>query len=386
MKRNPYYQLKYIADIPYLIAYGQANAEFKHDLRLNETGAYLWNQLENISSTEELISLCNKHFECSPEQYPIVKNTVTQFIDTLCQKGILLSNADIKLQAPLCKTLEIAGLFCRLYGSKEAFSHEFDSFITSRELIDDSLVQEIHIQTTLPKHTGNGKVLLRNRELTIVEGEDKYLLFFPSSEQIIEAHISFDGRISTIFCTPNFTQSGKTELLYAIRTLFLYFAQKHHMLAIHSASILYKGKIWLFSAPSGTGKSTHAMLWNNILQTPIINGDLNLITLQQETPIVHGIPWCGTSGIYDTASYPLGGIILLKQGPENQVTVLSEDLKQLMVLHRCISPSWTATLLEQNIDIIQNIYDKVLVCQFTCTKTANAVTCIQETIDAYLAT
>ncbi len=384
MKRNPYYRLKYIADIPYLIAFGQATADFKRDLRLNETGAFLWNQLENISTMEELLLSCSKHFKCTPEQSPLLEATVKQFIDTLYGFGILLPADDTTLQDASCKTLEIAGLFCRLYGPDEAFSNEFNAFVTSKEPLADSFIQEIHISTNLPEHTKSGKVLLRNKELTIMEGEDKYLLFFPSSKQVTEAHISIDGSISTLFCTPQFTEDGKTEILYAIRTLFLYFAQKHQMLAIHSASILYQGKIWMFSAPSGTGKSTHAELWKKLLQTPVINGDLNLITLQEGKPVVHGIPWCGTSGIYDTASYPLGGIILLKQAPENRITYISEDLKQLMVLHRCISPSWTDALLEQNLEIIQKLYSKIFICRLSCTKTDEAVNCLKQAIDAYL--
>ena len=33
------------------------------------------------------------------------------------------------------------------------------------------------------------------------------------------------------------------------------------MFALHSASLLYLEKAWLFSGPSGMGKSTHTALW-----------------------------------------------------------------------------------------------------------------------------
>ena len=65
---------------------------------------------------------------------------------------------------------------------------------------------------------------------------------------------------------------------------------------------------------------THTNLWKEQFGTKIINGDLNLIgwsngeqtNIGQSVdkpgskghPIVYGMPWCGTSGIASTKSYP----------------------------------------------------------------------------------
>ena len=63
-------------------------------------------------------------------------------------------------------------------------------------------------------------------------------------------------------------------------SFFLFAAQKHGKFAIHSASILYKEKAWLFSGHSGMGKSTHTQMWHDLLQTPYLNGDLNLLAME----------------------------------------------------------------------------------------------------------
>ncbi len=384
MRKNPYYRLKYIAGVPYLLTFGQGNADFKHDLRLNETSVFLWEQLEKVSDIEELMELSRAYFQCSQEQYQQMEASVREFVSTLYRKGILLPKENVVKNTLPYKVLEIAGLFFRLYGPAKAFAEELLAFETSKEFPDDSPVQEICVQMGFPQQTENGTLILRKESLSIVEGIDTYRLFFPASNQILETHISKDGKNATIYCVPELTSEGVNEISYAMRICFLYYAQLHGMLAIHSSSILYKEKIWLFSAPSGTGKSTHAQLWQDIVHTPIVNGDLNLITIKDNIPSVHGIPWCGTSGIYDVHTHPLGGVIFLKQGLENQVSSLSEDQKQLYLLHRSISPAWIEVMQERNISMIESLYDKILICRLTCNKEEEAVHCIKKAIDAYL--
>ena len=55
------------------------------------------------------------------------------------------------------------------------------------------------------------------------------------------------------------------EIFFAIRTIFLYNASFKGMYAIHSASVLYKDKAWLFSGHSGAGKSTLQICGKNFL-------------------------------------------------------------------------------------------------------------------------
>ena len=71
------------------------------------------------------------------------------------------------------------------------------------------------------------------------------------------------------------TEEEQDSLFLAIRPVFLFLAQKKGMFVLHSASLLYLEKAWLFSGPSGMGKSTHTALWKKLFDTPFLNGDLN---------------------------------------------------------------------------------------------------------------
>ena len=136
---------------------------------------------------------------------------------------------------------------------------------------------------------------------------------------------------------------------------------------LHSCSLLFRNKVWAFSAPSGTGKSTHCSIWNRLYETPIVNGDLNLIGLENGEPYVYGTPWCGTSGIYDTGKHKLGGIILLKQGLKNHIDHLSMEQKILLVQQRLVTSVWDEEMLKKTFDIVKQLVKAIYVCRYYCT-------------------
>ena len=156
------------------------------------------------------------------------------------------------------------------------------------------------------------------------------------------------------------------------------------MAVLHSASLLYRDRAWLFSGHSGIGKSTHTKLWNDLLQTPLLNGDLNLLAIENGQPVIHGLPWCGTSKISDVHTYALGGIILLKQAETDFAEALSESQKQLLIMQRFISPSWTEEQQTANLRFAKELAPHILICRLHCTPSPSAVTAIKQTIDTYL--
>lgn len=388
MKQNPYYRLTYIAGIPYLLSYGQGNADYRRDLRLNETGVFLWNNAKNAADVKELVALCAAHYECTPKEYPAMAKDVSHFINALYHKGILLPETSTLPDAIPAKTLRIADLYLELFGPEEAFLQSLLSFETTDMPKKDAPLQQVRISFAPPAFTQNGALLLRNKSLCVLDHEDSYILLFPEFSHVAEVHLAKSGQYVTCFCRQPLSSLDLTalqeELSYAMRICFFYFAGKNKMVVLHSSSILYRDKIWLFSAPSGYGKSTHTDLWNRFVQTPVINGDLNLISATKSGAVVHGIPWCGTSGFYDTHTYPLGGIVFLEQNKENVLDTLSDDQKQLRLLHRILTPSWTEEMHKENVRIVETFYGKILICKYACQKNESAVTLVKSAFDSYL--
>lgn len=89
----------------------------------------------------------------------------------------------------------------------------------------------------------------------------------------------------------------------------------------HGAAILWRGRVWVFTANSGTGKTTQYMLWKLCFgsEIKILNGDKPLLEFRKDGILVHPSPWRGKEGLGSLDAAPLGGIILLEQSEENRM-------------------------------------------------------------------
>lgn len=382
MKRSKDYMLCHISGIPYLLPFGQGIADHRRGIKINETGVYLWELLKRDCTEDMLVSKCASHFHADSALLPGLRKDIQQFLNILQAHGIVESS-QAKPDSPVSfyRQIKIGGLLLELSGPASAFSDFFLPFAVQK---CENVHQRIRVLCRMPAKHPNGAVLLRSSDLVVMEGEAEYIFLFPALRHIWEARMTRDGSLMTFYCRPPFTDAFRENLFHAIRLGFLYLSQRHHMAVIHSASLLYQGRAWLFAAPSGTGKSTHTGLWNQVLQAPLINGDLNLLAMDGETPFVHGLPWCGTSGISNTGSYPLGGIILLRQAEKNYVEALSEDRKQLLVMQRFISPAWSKKQQEANLSFAGRLLPHIFICRLHCTKEVSAVYVIKQAIDSYL--
>lgn len=383
MKRSNEYMLCELAGLPYLLPFGQGIADHRRGIRINPTGAYLWELLKCHRSEETLLSLCAAHFHAQEDELPGLSRDIRQFLAILDSYGMIqreLSDIGPKDSHPW-GYVEIGGLVLELKGPHTAFSQQFSSFAVKEP---SCVHQTVTVLDRRPPQRANGQVLLRNEELILMENQEEYILLFPSFHQLWEGRLTKDGSLFTFFCRPPHTEEFRENLFHAVRLGFLYLAQRHHMAVIHSASLLYRGRAWLFSGPSGAGKSTHTELWHKLFDTPLLNGDLNLLAPRKGTATVLGLPWCGTSGISQNCSFPLGGIILLKQADTNRVETLSPDQKQLLVLQRLISPSWTPGQQQENLTLSGSIASSGLVCRLYCTREAQAADTMRHAIDCYL--
>lgn len=94
----------------------------------------------------------------------------------------------------------------------------------------------------------------------------------------------------------------------------------------HASALAADGEGILFSADSGTGKSTHADLWEKYLKEHEIirlNDDKPVIRMFGERPVVYGSPWAGKHSIHTNASAPVKALVFLEQGADNKIERIS---------------------------------------------------------------
>lgn len=90
----------------------------------------------------------------------------------------------------------------------------------------------------------------------------------------------------------------------------------------HCSALSVDGEGILFSADSGTGKSTHARLWRQYMgdhEIVALNDDKPLVRIVDGKPIVYGTPWAGKHAIHSNGSAPVKALVFLEQSLDNSI-------------------------------------------------------------------
>lgn len=151
---------------------------------------------------------------------------------------------------------------------------------------------------------------------------------------------------------------------------------------LHSASILYNGKGYLFTAPSGTGKTTHIRLWKKYFGNKIefINGDKPVLRNKDGQIYVYGTPWQGKEDYGNNINAPLAGIFLLQRGKENSVERASVREAIPFLLAQTLRYQ-SENEVEKLLTFIENIVVNIPVYKLSCNMELSAVETAVSVID-----
>lgn len=117
-------------------------------------------------------------------------------------------------------------------------------------------------------------------------------------------------------------------------TGFYSFVSKKQTLLMHASAVSYKGNGIIFTAPSGTGKTTQAELWRRYRNATILNGDKVFLKQELDGIYAWGSPWRGSSIYHENQNVKLKAIIVLEQSSENSITKLDDlELLEKVVPH-----------------------------------------------------
>ena len=152
---------------------------------------------------------------------------------------------------------------------------------------------------------------------------------------------------------------GKDITLYAegyLESLAVYrklvdMLMEREIFLFHGSAIAVDGRAVLFTAKSGTGKSTHTKLWREVFgdRAVMINDDKPLLKITENGVFVCGTPWDGKHRISTNCIMPLEAICILERGEKNEIRKISvrEALPVLMQQsHRSQNTQKVAQLMQ----------------------------------------
>lgn len=154
-----------------------------------------------------------------------------------------------------------------------------------------------------------------------------------------------------------------------LHKLFLQFGKA----VFHASYIDIGGEALLFAAPSETGKSTQAELWEKSAGAEIINGDRVAIALKNGRYHAYGYPACGSSGICVNRTLPIRAIIVLEQGKENRVLPMTPGEKFRACLSGMVINAWEAEETRLAMDLAEKWLGSIPIYRFSCRPDEDAV-------------
>ena len=135
---------------------------------------------------------------------------------------------------------------------------------------------------------------------------------------------------------------------------------KHQGLLLHASAVVLDGKAYLFTAPSGTGKSTHTQLWLKKFgsRAKILNDDKPALRKVDGIWYAYGTPWSGKYDLNIPEQAPLAGICILERGEENRIAPAAGKTTVSFLMSQTVRPpqkelAWN--LLELMDDLMKQV-------------------------------
>ena len=177
--------------------------------------------------------------------------------------------------------LEIAGVCARVTGLFDSTPHHFSRYLSQKE----------------PEFT-----------ITITSGD----LTFEQADADAEA--AEEGFRQRNFPDPFLERA-------AIQRKFAEHLLRQGVILVHGSTVAVDGQAYLFTARSGTGKSTHTRLWREVFgsRAVMINDDKPFLRIGSDEITAYGSPWSGKHGLDTNVSATLKGICLLERGNKNVI-------------------------------------------------------------------
>lgn len=142
----------------------------------------------------------------------------------------------------------------------------------------------------------------------------------------------------------------------------------------HGAAIEYGGKAYVFTAPSGTGKTTHIRLWAQHLRgaVKIVNGDKPILRLTGTGVNVCSTPWAGKEKWQRNCIVPLGALCLLRRGDTDRIRRITPSKYVSELLRQTYLPE-NGDMLDKTLTVLDEICKRVPIYLLECTMNETAV-------------
>lgn len=138
---------------------------------------------------------------------------------------------------------------------------------------------------------------------------------------------------------------------------------------LHGSTVAVDGAAYLFTAPCGTGKSTHTRLWREVFgsRAVMVNDDKAFLRITDDCVLSYGSPWSGKHGLDTNTCLPLKGICFLRRGSENVISRAEPEACIGEMIHQCLIPE-DPQAEAKAYGLVNRLAEQVTLWEMECTK------------------
>lgn len=242
-----------------------------------------------------------------------------------------------------------------------------------RKFLNKDSSPQVHFRFrsgTLPEPAGT--CAFQSAGLAVYESEGiQQRVLLNWSKPYAFSTLSEDGGRGEVILDPNGPElwGGYVFAAIALEHLLV----RRGRVILHASYIDWNGRAILFTAPSETGKSTQAALWEQFRGSETINGDRTCLSADEGVVMAHGLPMAGTSGICKNRSLSVAAVVYLSQAPENRLEQLRGAAAFKAVFSGTWVNDWDRADTEAAVDTVSRIVTGVPVFHLACRPDQEAV-------------
>ena len=134
----------------------------------------------------------------------------------------------------------------------------------------------------------------------------------------------------------------------------------------HGSVIAVDGAAYVFTAKSGTGKSTHTALWRRLFgdRAVMVNDDKPLLHVG-DVVTAYGTPYDGKHKLSNKIAVPLKAVCILERAEENSIVKITRSEAYPMLVQQAYRPADIAAM-QKTLSLIDKMADSVELYRLGC--------------------
>lgn len=134
----------------------------------------------------------------------------------------------------------------------------------------------------------------------------------------------------------------------------------------HGSVIAVDGAAYVFTAKSGTGKSTHTALWRRLFgdRAVMVNDDKPLLHIG-DVVTAYGTPYDGKHKLSNKIAVPIKAVCILERAEENSIVKITRSEAYPMLVQQAYRPVDIAAM-QKTLSLIDKMADSVELYRLGC--------------------